>query len=130
MKKSIPLAMTVKMWPLRKIIPYPGNPRNHPPEQITLLATLLKKHGPDQPIVVDEAGVILKGHGRLTASLEAGLADFPVIQRFGLPDIEKRAMRISDNAIALLSGWAPDLMRVELNGLALAGYDMPLLPPK
>lgn len=39
--------------PVSRIVPYPENPRTHPPEQVTLLAQLLTTYGADQPIVVD-----------------------------------------------------------------------------
>lgn len=116
-----------KMMLLSKIKPYPNNPRTHPTEQITLLASLMKQHGIDQPIVVDEEGVIIKGHGRRLAAIEAGFKHFPVIQHTGLSEEDKRAIRIADNQIALLSGWETSLLRVELTDLSQAGYEMPLL---
>lgn len=116
-----------KMWPLEQIKPYPNNTRTHPDRQIELLASLLKKYGPDQPIVVDESGIILKGHGRRLAAFKAGQKDFPVVQRFGLSDDDKRAMRIADNQVALLSGWDKGLMRMEIAALDAANYAMPLL---
>lgn len=115
------------VWPLDKIKPYPHNARTHPPAQITLLANILKKHGPDQPIVVDEVGEILKGHGRRLAAIEADRKDFPVVQRFGLSDAEKRAMRLADNQIALLSGWDNELVKFEMESLKRGGYDLALL---
>lgn len=116
-----------KNWPLGKIEPYARNPRTHPPAQIALLASIFKKHGIDQPIVVDDAGVILKGHGRRLAAIEAGLAEFPVVQRFGLSDEEKTAMRIEDNQVALLAGWDQELIRGEVAVLRTAGYELALL---
>lgn len=112
---------------LSKIYPYPKNPRTHPPAQLALLSELLKKYGPDQRIVVDESGVILKGHGRHAAAILAGLKEFPVLVRHGMPEADKIAMRISDNQVAILSGWSTDLIRAEMGALKLAGYDMPLL---
>lgn len=120
-------ADTVESWTLDKIIPYERNPRTHPPEQITLLARLMREHGIDQPIVVDEAGVILKGHGRLLAAREAGFSHFPVVAHRGLSEDEKRAIRVADNQVALLAGWDGELLRSELDALQLAGFDMPLL---
>jgi ParB-like nuclease domain len=115
------------LWSITKIKPYPTNPRTHPPEQIALLATHLKRWGPDQPIVVDENGVILKGHGRRLAAIEAGLTHFPVIQRHGLPDSEKLGLRIADNQVGLMSAWEPTLMNFELTNLAVENFEMPLL---
>lgn len=116
-----------KNWPIEKIIPYENNPRSHPPEQVRLLADLIGKYGPDQNIVVDEKGIILKGHGRLEAAVLAGLKTFPVTQRLGLSEADKRAIRISDNQVALLSGWNQELLRVELTELSHDGFDMNLL---
>lgn len=120
-------AMHPEMWPLHKIVPYPMNPRSHPPAQITLLAELFKLRGIDQPIVVDDQGVILKGHGRRLAALAAGMDEFPVIVRRGLTDVEKSAIRIEDNATALLSSWDQELTRAEISMLKTEGYDLQLL---
>lgn len=114
-------------WPLRSIYPYPNNPRTHPPAQVALLAELLKRRGFDQPIVVDEGGVIIKGHGRHLAAMIAGLDEVPVVVRRGLSEVEKAAMRIEDNQVALLSGWDRELIRGEMSMLKAAGYEMPLL---
>lgn len=115
------------MWKLDRITPYPKNARTHPPDQIALLANMLKRWGPDQPIVVDEDGVILKGHGRLLAAIEAGLEEFPVVERRGLPAAEKSAIRIADNQVALLAGWDSVLIGGELSELEMTGFDLPFL---
>lgn len=107
------------VWPLDKIHDYPSNPRTHPPAQLDLLSKLLLKYGPDQDIVVDEEGVILKGHGRKLAARLAGLREFPVTQRFGLPEADKIVMRIADNQVALLSGWDNELIRGEIASLPM-----------
>jgi DNA modification methylase len=120
-------AETVKVWPLDEILPYERNPRTHPDHQIELLARLMKEHGVDQPIVVDEHGIIIKGHGRLMAAKLAGMSTFPVVVKRGLSEDQKRAERIADNQVALLAGWNLDMIKLELGELTLAGYDMPLL---
>lgn len=110
--------------PLDWFIPYEQNARTHPPAQVTMLAGLLTKFGPDQDIVVDENRVILKGHGRRLASLEAGLMHFTFVQRFGLSESEKTAMRIQDNVTALLSSWDAALIQGEIGSLKTQGYDI------
>lgn len=121
---SVPLP---KMWPLDNIKPYPRNARTHPAEQITLLAALFKRHGVDQPIVVDDDGIILKGHGRLLAAIEAGLNHFPVVQRIGMSDAEKRALRIEDNQVGLMSSWDMELIQSEIAILRAEDYPVALL---
>lgn len=114
-------------WPLEKIKPYPNNPVVHPEEQIKLLVDLFGRYGPDQPIVVDEAGVIIKGHGRLLAATRAGFGVYPVIQRFGLSEEDKRTLRISDNQSQRLSYWDTALLRIEVGSLNLSTEHRPLL---
>lgn len=132
-KKELPFAppdwpaLNAKPWPLGKIKPYPNNPRSHPESQVMTLANLMKRWGVDQPIVVDEHGVILKGHGRLAAAHLAGFAEFPVVQHLGLEEDEKRAIRIADNQVSLLSSWDDALLQSEIVQLNSADFDLPLL---
>lgn len=109
---------------IERFIPYDNNPRTHPPAQIALLASLLRAHGPDQPIVIDEDGIILKGHGRRMAAIEAGLTHFTFVRHAGLSDTEKRAIRIQDNQVALLSGWDASLIQGEITALKTLGYNI------
>lgn len=135
-KKKQPAFDVPEGWPVRDaaayrplswFVPYPNNARTHPPAQVAMLARMLKAHGPDQPIVVDEDRVILKGHGRWQAAGLGGLEQFTFVQRLGLTEVEKTAMRLEDNQVALLSGWDPDLIRGEIGALKSAGYDVDLL---
>jgi len=119
-----PVQDPARYRPLAWFEPYPNNPRIHPPEQIALLAELLKTYGPDQDIVVDEDQVILKGHGRLLAAVAGGLDCFLFTQRFGLSDADKLAMRIADNQVALLATWDRQLTFLEIGNLKNLGYDL------
>ena len=120
-KGSEPPAMKDAVWPIDKIVPYAANARTHPPEQVALLAAILRKRGADQRIVVDDKGIILKGHGRRLAAIEAGLKTFPITQRLGLSEREKREIRLEDNQVSLLAGYDPDLLRAELSELQVMG---------
>jgi len=44
-----------------------------------------------------------------------------------LSENQIKALRIADNQLPMLATWSPELLRIELNELQLAGYDMPLL---
>lgn len=120
-------AESVEMWPISNIVPYEKNPRTHPAAQITLLAELMKRRGVDQPIVVDEDGSILKGHGRRLAAIKAGFTEYPVVIHRGLSDADKVAVRIEDNQVSLLAGWDEVLIRGEMKLLSMAGYELTLL---
>lgn len=95
------------------LLPYGSNPKEHPPEQVDKIASSIKRFGWDQPIVIDEDGEILKGHGRHQAARKLGLDRVPVIRRVGLTDAEKRAARIADNRTAQ-SEWDDGLLEAEL----------------
>jgi ParB-like chromosome segregation protein Spo0J len=77
-------AERVATWSLDRIKPYERNARTHSEHQIELLSNLMTRYGVDQPIVVDENGVILKGHGRRLAALKAGFKTYPVVVMRGL----------------------------------------------
>lgn len=125
-RKREPAEMVTSL-PLDQIHPYERNPRTHSQAQVELLARLMIANGVDQPIVVDEHGVIIKGHGRLMAAKVAGMSTFPVVVKRGLSEEQKRAERIADNQVSLLAGWDQELIRIEVGELKLAGWDMSLL---
>ena len=60
-------------------------------------------------------------------ALLAGLEDFPYVQRLGLDEAEKIAIRIEDNSIPLLAGWDKELVRGEIVQLQAMDYDVKLL---
>jgi ParB-like chromosome segregation protein Spo0J len=129
--------MTPQNWPVDRVRPAPGNPRVHPPEQIEALRASMLEFGFPQPILIDETGEILAGHGRLAAARSiyaegkriTGLepATVPVIVVNGLTEAERAAYRVADNRLASLSAFAPDLLADELSDLAGEGVDPALL---
>jgi len=118
-------ASRVEMWRLEKIKPYPNNPRTHPADQIKMLAADMKADGVIAPILVDEKGEIIAGHGRLLAAEMNQFREYPVIVAHGWTDIQKRAVRIKDNQRALQSGWNEELLAFEMSALKTEGYDLP-----
>lgn len=90
----------VKLVDINTIVPYDKNPKNHPQEQVKKIAGSIKQFGFDQPIVLDEENVIIKGHGRLLASKFLGLKRVPIIIRTDLSASQVRASRIADNQTA------------------------------
>lgn len=117
-------ASKVYIWPISKIVPYERNPRQHPQDQIDLLAESMKSDGVTAPILVDEKGIILAGHGRLAAAKQNGFEKYPVVIAEGWSEQKKAAVRLKDNQIALLSTYDNDLLRLELTDLKLHGYDL------
>ncbi len=99
----------IEHWPIAKLKPWKRNAKNHPPEQITYLAELIRKHGFDVPIVVDAKGCIVKGHGRWMAAKSLGMVNVPVIVRADLSPTEIVEARIADNRSAEF-GWNFDAL--------------------
>lgn len=110
--------------------PWANNPKIHEVKQIRALARNISKRGFLNPILIDEAGSIIAGHGRYAAAQEMGLPRVPVIVLRHLSEAEKRAHRIADNRLSEIgSSWSTDKLRIEVDAiLALdATYDLELL---
>ena len=120
-------AANVEMRSLDSIKAYDKNPRTHPPEQIALLAASMRDDGVTMPILVDDAGVIIAGHGRRLGALANGFTEYPVVVAKGWSEEQKRAARIKDNSYGLMSGWDQQLIRTEIGNLKVAGFDVALL---
>ena len=90
----------------------------------------LGKFGFTNPIMVDENGVILAGHGRWLAAEELGLETVPVIVLSGLSQADKRTFLLADNKVIEKAGWDRSALALELNSLAPllieAGLDISL----
>jgi DNA modification methylase len=119
-------ADNVERRPIKDILAYPQNPRIHSDEQIDALVRSFNEFGWTMPILVDEEGVCIVGHGRLQAATRMGIVDAPVMVASGWTEEQKRAYRIADNALTEASTWSPQLLRIELGELALTGYDLKL----
>jgi ParB-like chromosome segregation protein Spo0J len=74
------------------------------------------------PILVDEAGSIIAGHGRVRAGELLGLDQVPVMVARGWTEAQKRAYLIADNKLTENGGWDDALLRIELGDLAEMGF--------
>ena len=99
--------------------PYVNNARVHSRHQIRRLIKLIRKYGFTNPALIDENNVIIGGHARLMAALEIGLETITAIRIVGLSEIEKKALRLADNAIALDASWDIELVKIELQAISL-----------
>ena len=119
-------ALAVEYRTVGSLKPDPRNARTHPKQQIEQIKASIKEFGFTNPILIDEQGVIIAGHGRLRAANEAGLAEVPTIVLAGLTDGQKRALRLADNKIALGASWDLDLLKLEFGDLADMNFDLGL----
>jgi len=117
----------VQRWSLSKIKPYERNARTHSDAQINQIAASMRKYGVTAPLLVDENGVLIYGHGRLAAAIKLGFDEMPVCVAHNWSEEDKAAYRIADNQIALNSDWDTRLLTGEIEELTLVDYDLPLL---
>lgn len=136
-----PSAPALRLWPADKIVrwaidrikPYPKNPFIHSDDQVEKIAASMMRFGVTAPMLVDEEGVLIYGHGRLRAAsllLSRGSGEFsslPVVIARGWTDDEKRAYRIADNQLSYLSDFDMPMLKEELAVLNRNNFDMPLL---
>jgi ParB-like chromosome segregation protein Spo0J len=116
----------VEQWDIEKLIPYARNARTHSPEQVAQIAASIKEWGWTTPILVDESGQIIAGHGRTLAARKLGIKQVPVIIATGWTDAQKRAYIIADNKLALNAGWDEELLKIEFLDLGKLDFNLEL----
>jgi len=108
----------VQMIQIDKIRPNPDNARTHSKKQIAEIAASIKAFGWTVPILIDEHGYLIAGHGRLAAAKCLGFKCVPAVTVHGLSEARKRALALADNKIAANAGWSRELLATELPELA------------
>ena len=93
-------ARHVEMISVEGLAPHAGNPRTHSMKQIRQLAKSIDRFGFTNPILLDDRGQIVAGHGRVEAAKLLGMAEVPALRLSHLSDAERRAYVIADNRLA------------------------------
>jgi hypothetical protein len=63
------LADRIERWPIENLRAYEHNPRTHSEAQVDQIAASMVEFGWPNPVLVDEQGAVLAGHGRLEEAL-------------------------------------------------------------
>src|SRR5215469_16800131 len=114
------------VWcPVSQLKEFPGNPRRHPERQIAALMKSIRRFWTN-PILVDETGTILAGHGRCEAAKRLGMTKVPTVTVSGLSDSDKRAVVIADNRLPEQAVWDFDLLRSHFQDLIKLDFDVEL----
>ena len=108
------------------LAPYTNNARTHSKKQVAQIAASITAYGFTNPVLVDQSGGVIAGHGRLLAAKMLGLAEVPTIVLAGLTEAQTRGLRLADNKIALNAGWDADVLQVELETLDGLEFDLEL----
>jgi len=113
-------------WPLARLAPYERNARTHSDDQVAQIAASIQEFGFTNPVLADETGTIIAGHGRVLAAQKLGLDDVPVMVARGWSEAQIRAYLLADNKLALNAGWDTETLALELGDLKAMGFDLAL----
>ncbi len=119
-------ATEMRLVPIDQIQPYPDNARVHPPEQIAALRDSIREFGFVLPALIDEAGGLLSGHGRLEAARAEGMTEIPCVVATGMTEAQRRAYILADNRLAELATWDRDTCAREYTWLRDHGFKFEL----
>ena len=109
------------------LIPYINNSRTHSEEQVNQVAASIKEFGFTNPILLDDSGGIIAGHGRLLAAKKLSLSEVPTITLSNLSEAQKKAYVIADNKLALNAGWDDEMLKLEITQLDEMEFDLKLI---
>jgi len=111
---------------LDALIPYARNSRTHSDAQVAQIAASIKEFGFTNPVLIDETGSIIAGHGRVMAARKLAITDIPSIRLTHLTEAQKKAYVIADNKLALNAGWDDEMLAVELTDLKDMDFNLDL----
>ena len=123
----------VRWLPVEALTPDKRNARIHSARQVARIADSIAAFGFNVPILVDEKGGVLAGHGRLLAAKRLGLREAPTITLGHLNEARRRAFVIADNRLGELASWDQARLGAELKelksldldfGIELTGFEM------
>ena len=121
-------------WPADKVerrkiadlIPYVRNSRTHSEAQVSQIAASIREWGWTMPILCDEEGNVIAGHGRIMAAQKLGIEEAPCMTATGWSEAKRRAYVIADNKLALNSEWDDEMLRIEMSDLDDLDFDLSL----
>jgi len=124
---NIRIDLQVERCPLDRLIPRITNPRTHTDEQVSQIAASMHEFQWTSPILVGPDFDIIAGHARVAAARLNGMTEVPVIVLRHLSEAQRRALVIADNQLALNAGWDEESLRIELQALQEAEFDLSLV---
>lgn len=123
---DLPGAQSIDTVQIRTLKPNPRNARTHSDKQIGQIAASITKFGFNNPILIDEGGQVIAGHGRLAAAKSLGFNEVPVVRLDHLTPAQIRAYVIADNKLALNAGWDDETLKIEFGELSVLDLDFDL----
>lgn len=119
-------ASKVEMRSVSELVPYANNSRTHSPQQVDQIAASINEWGWTTPVLVDEKGMLIAGHGRIMAAQKLGIDKVPTMTATGWTEAQKKAYVIADNKLALNADWNMEMLSIELQELQELDFDIQL----
>src|SRR5271166_2461814 len=118
--------MQIAYRPIAELKLDPKNPRSHSPRQVRQIACSIETFGFNVPVLIDAAGKIVAGHGRVMACQQLGWSQVPTIRLDHLTEAQARAFMIADNRLTENSVWDDRLLAEQIEALATMDLDFSL----
>ncbi len=83
--------MQIETFAVETLRPYARTARTHSNKQIRQIAKSIERFGFCNPVLIDDQGQIIAGHGRVAAAKLLGIKEVPTVKLAHLSDVEKRA---------------------------------------
>ena len=120
------LKMQIEYWDIEKLQPYARNPRKNN-DAVPKMAGLIREFGFRVPIIARSSGEVVDGHLRLKAAWSLGMTQVPVVVADDWTEAQVKAFRLAVNRSAEWAQWDDDLLKLELDDLKLADFDLDLI---
>ena len=118
--------LAIEYRPVASLKPHDRNARTHSRRQIVQIAESIKAFGFTNPVLLEENGRIMAGHGRVAAAKQLGMPEVPTIQLQGMSEAQIRAYILADNKLAENAGWDNEIVKIELQHIVQLDHDFDL----
>lgn len=102
---------------VKDLVPYAGNPLDHPEEEIEGLMKLIQEFDFLVPVVIDKDNEIAAGHARIHALKRLGRKKVDCVLADHLTKAQIKAFRIADNKWRDMATWNDDRLAQEITDL-------------
>ena len=116
--------LKIEIISIASLRPWARNARTHSRKQVKQIAESIRSFGFTNPVLIDSAGNILAGHGRVEAAKLLGMVEVPCVRLEHMSPEQKRAYVLADNKLALNAGWDDEILAEELRGLLETDFDV------